>query len=70
MDGFKTWLSANGHDFPVPEADFIERLKEFVSSTDSAPYITRSLIGLIGDDLKYVTVRATATAEAEQPYEI
>ena len=65
MDGFKSWLSSNGYYFPVPEANFIERLKEFVDSSDAAPYTTRSLIGLIENDLKYVSVRATATAEAE-----
>lgn len=62
MDGFKSWLDSNSIAFPVPEDQFIDKLKEFTNSAEASPYITRSLIGLVGDRLMYVTVRAAATA--------
>ena len=48
MEGFRTWLTNNGHSFPVAsQSDFVTRLQEFTADSSSLEYRSVSSYGFV-----------------------
>ena len=70
MDDFKTYIEGQGGSFPVAEAQFPTKLKEFADSTDGSQLALKNFIGYSGSTLRVVMIESVAVIEPEQPYKI
>ena len=68
MEGFRDWLIANSHAFPVANsADFITRLQEYTADTSSLDYRSVSAYGFIDNQLRYASIDAVTNIEFRSP---
>lgn len=64
---FKQFLTDKSKTFPLPEAEFIPELKLFVETNVGSIYYNNNMIGLIGDELKYVSIRLASHGRPFSP---
>mmetsp|Transcript_17976 Transcript_17976/g.20409 ORF Transcript_17976/g.20409 Transcript_17976/m.20409 type:complete len:952 (+) Transcript_17976:4057-6912(+) len=58
LDTFKTYVEGKGEVFPVPQANFITELRNYMEeSTDAEDEVVNKRIGLMGDRLRYVSFK-------------
>eukprot|EP00357_Protocruzia_adherens_P001729 CAMPEP_0115016268 /NCGR_PEP_ID=MMETSP0216-20121206/27324_1 /TAXON_ID=223996 /ORGANISM="Protocruzia adherens, Strain Boccale" /LENGTH=978 /DNA_ID=CAMNT_0002386669 /DNA_START=407 /DNA_END=3343 /DNA_ORIENTATION=- len=61
LDTFRSYLTSKGHTFPVPQADFLTRLQEYINNpteSGSDKEVSNRRIGLIQGRLRYVVFKA------------
>ena len=67
MAGFRDWLAAQGLAFPVPEPQFLSRLKEFTAAAASLPFRSRTAYGFVDGELRYASFDAVTNLEFSDP---
>mmetsp|Transcript_30331 Transcript_30331/g.34452 ORF Transcript_30331/g.34452 Transcript_30331/m.34452 type:complete len:967 (+) Transcript_30331:157-3057(+) len=69
IEDFKSWIiDTKNETFPVPEAEFNTKMKEFLAGAGNE-HSVQGRVGYVGNDLRYVFVQAVALGEWS-PYKV
>ena len=68
MEGFRDWLVANGHSFPVASsADFLTRLQAYTQDSSSLDYRSVSAYGFLNGQMRYASIDVVTNIAFRDP---